>query len=233
MKDFYYILGTARDAAAPEIEAAYEKLARKFADEQDAFMDAHFREIAEAYDILRDAARRRKYDAALRRSQNKQLAAFKLKYLNIGVTLMFMTVTALFAGYVIRSISGHPAKKAIQKPAVPAVTPVAVTHVKKHHRTAAPFTKTAIPSASGVSPTSHPAPSSTRPALRPTPPDSVTLRANITGIVYLHQSPDYNSAVLVKIPDASKVRILQKGPVYDKVSYEGQEGYVIKSVIGQ
>ncbi|HEX3385166.1 MAG TPA: DnaJ domain-containing protein [Mucilaginibacter sp.] len=78
MKDFYYILGTRGNASADEIEAAYQKLARKFVDEDDAFMDAHFREISEAYDTLRDDRRRRKYDAALRRSQRRYLATFRL-----------------------------------------------------------------------------------------------------------------------------------------------------------
>jgi len=223
MKDFYYILGTARDASAPEIEAAYEKLARKFADEQDEFMDAHFREIAEAYDILRDNTRRRKYDAALRRSQQKQLAVFKLKYLNIGVTLMFMTVTALFAGYVIRTLNGHPAKKIASKPAVHPAAPVAVKHTKKHHKAVV------YPVPPALKPTASPA---MRPAPAATPAtDSATLHANITGIVYLHRSPDYNSSVLAKIPDAAKVRVLQKSDAYYKVSYEGREGYVIKSAI--
>jgi len=231
MKDFYYILGTARDASAPEIETAYEKLARKFADEQDEFMDAHFREIAEAYDILRDAARRRKYDAALRRSQKKQLAAFKLKYLNIGVTLMFLTVTALFAGYVIRTLNGHPAKKTVSKPAVQPATAVVITHAKKHHKalTSRSVTPLAVPTPVTTSVT----PPARRSAPTATPaPDSATLHANITGIVYLHQSPDYNSAVLAKMPDAAQVRVLQKGDTWYRVSYEGQEGYVIKSAIG-
>ena len=225
MKDFYYILGTARDASAPEIEAAYGKLARKFADEQDEFMDAHFREIAEAYDILRDAARRRKYDAALRRSQKKQLAAFKLKYLNIGVTIMFMTVTVLFTGYVIRSLNGRPAKKVVSKPVVQPAEHIAATHVKKHHKANAQFTQTVPRPAPAASPANRPAP--------PASLDSATLHANITGIVYLHQSPDYNSAILAKMSDAAKVRVLQKGDAWYKVSYNGHEGYVIRSVIGQ
>jgi uncharacterized protein YgiM (DUF1202 family) len=58
-----------------------------------------------------------------------------------------------------------------------------------------------------------------------------TLRANITGIVYLHQSPDYNSAVLAKIPDAAEVRVLQKGAAYYKVSFNGRSGYVIRSAV--
>jgi hypothetical protein len=227
MKDFYYILGAHRDAAAHEIEAAYEKLARKFADEQDEVMDAHYREIAEAYDILRDSARRRKYDAALRRSQKKQLEAFKLKYLNIGVTLMFLTVTVLFAGYVVRTISGHPPKKIVPKPAVQAAGPIKATHLKKHHRApvSVPATK---PANIREAPPALPAKS---PALPVAPADSVTLHANITGIVYLHQAADYNSVILARIPDATAVRVLQKGTVYYKVSYQGQTGYVLSSVI--
>src|SRR5579863_2982716 len=228
MKDFYYILGTARDASAPEIEAAYEKLARKFADEQDEFMDAHFREISEAYDTLRDTVRRHKYDAALLRSQKKQLAVFKLKYLNIGVTLMFMTVTALFAGYVIRTLNGRPAKKVVSKSVVQPAAHVAVAHVKRHHKTLAP-----PPAANRPAPPASPVLHSARPALRPALADSVILHANVTGIVYLHQLPDYNSAILVKISDATRVRVLQKGNTWYKISYNGQEGYVIRSVISQ
>src|ERR1700756_2645982 len=116
MKDFYYILGTTYDATPPEIDAAYQKLARKFrqADgEQDEFIDAHFREISEAYDTLRDAGRRSKYDLAFKKNQKKQLAVFKLKYLNIAVALTFLVVTALFTAYVIKTINGHAPKKTV------------------------------------------------------------------------------------------------------------------------
>jgi hypothetical protein len=226
MKDFYYILGTRRDAGAPEIEAAYQKLARKFADAQDDFMDAHFGEITEAYDILRDPNRRRKYDIALRRSQKKQLEAFKLKYLNIGVTLTFLTVTTLFALYVVRTLNAHPAKKIVTKPAIEPAAAVVVTHIKKKHH------KVAAHPASSVM-QSKPAKASPANLAAKFTPDSATVHANITGIVYLHRSPDYNSAVLTRMPDAAKVRVLQKGDAYYKVSYKGQEGYVIKSAMKQ
>src|SRR3569833_462936 len=234
MKDFYYILGTASDASATEIEAAYQKLARKSMDEQDASLDAHFREIAEAYDILRDDRRRRKYDNALRRSQRRYLAAFHLKYLNIAVTLTFLVVTALFAGYVVRSIYGHP-KKIVPKPAVQAVTAVVPpVHTKKHHKAiAAAKTNTAKNDAPGdkLTPvTQSPVPRAT-PVTQPDSLQTVILHANVTGIIYLHRSPDYASPLLVKIPDATPVRVLQKGDAWYKVSYNGQKGYVIKGVV--
>ncbi len=232
MKDFYYILGTSRNATPPEIDAAYQKLAAKFrqaGDEQDEFMDTHFREIAEAYDVLRDTRRRSKYDAAVRRNQARQLAVFKLKYLNIAITITFLVVTALFAGYVIKTLRGHPAKPTVQKQ--PVSRPVVLTHPKKHHRLPVPVTKKhlAIP---GITPKQQP------PAIPVNvPPASVdstyaaTVHANITGIVYLHQSPDYNSAVLAKIPDAAQVRVLQKRTAYYKVTFNDQTGYVLKSCV--
>jgi hypothetical protein len=235
MKDFYYILGTGRNATPPEIDAAYQKLVAKFRQaggEQDEFMDTHFREIAEAYDVLRDARRRSKYDAAVKKNQASQLAVFKLKYLNIAITITFLVITALFASYVIKTLRGHPAKATVQKQ--PAPPPVVLTHPKKHHRPAVfipkkPLTTTAI------------TPKKQPPAIPAVVPrasvDSTytaTVHANITGIVYLHQSPDYNSAVLTKIPDAAQVRVLQKGRAYYKVTFNDQTGYVLKScIVGQ
>ncbi|HVS92343.1 MAG TPA: DnaJ domain-containing protein [Mucilaginibacter sp.] len=236
MKDFYYILGTSANATAPEIEAAYQKLAHKFYDEQDEFMDAHFREIAEAYDTLRDSRRRKKYDAALRSSQKKQMAVFRLKYLNTAVTITFLAVTALFGFYVIRTIRGHDTKKAtpIVKPQVlKAASPV---HLKNHRKTtpvAQPVqndsvTKAIAPALSTSGVTDIP-----KQLGFATADSSYTaiLHANITGIVYLHQSADYNSPVMAKLPGGAEVRVLQTGQVYCKISYAGQEGYVFKTTV--
>jgi DnaJ-like protein/SH3 domain-containing protein len=238
MKDFYYILGTASNASAREIEAAYQKLARKFVDEHDDFIDAHFREIAEAYDVLRDTDRRKKYDAAFKKNQAKQLAAFKLKYLNIALTVTFFAVTALFAAYVIKTIRGHEAKKIVSKPVIQ--QPVAITtYPKKHHKPAPAVNPPAIADTAVHPETAKPvSKSTTTPLTNPINSTSdstytATLHANITGIVYLHQSPDYNSTVLAKIPDAVQVKVLEKGSSYCKISYNGQEGYVLKSSIGQ
>jgi len=233
MKDFYYILGTTNNATPPEIDAAYKKLARKFrpaGDERDEFMDAHFREISEAYDTLRDADRRRKYDMAFRKNQKRHLAVFKLKYLNIAVALTFLVVTALFADYVIKAIRGREPKKVVQKVAAPA-TPIAVTRAKRHHRAVIHPAKKLVtyPDTSRKQPVKPIAP-----VILGASVDSTyitTLHANITGIVYLHQAPDYNSAVLAKIPDAAEVRVLQKGTAYYKVRFNGQSGYVIKSAV--
>jgi curved DNA-binding protein len=64
-KDYYKILGVARDANQDEIKRAYRKLARKFhpdvSKEPDA--EARFKEVNEANEVLKDPEKRAQYDA--------------------------------------------------------------------------------------------------------------------------------------------------------------------------
>ncbi|NHA15394.1 DnaJ C-terminal domain-containing protein [Thioalkalivibrio sp. XN279] len=63
-KDYYAILGVKRDASADEIKRAYRKLARKYhpdvSKEPDA--EARFKEVGEAYEVLKDPEKRAAYD---------------------------------------------------------------------------------------------------------------------------------------------------------------------------
>jgi curved DNA-binding protein len=64
-KDYYQILGVARDADAGEIKKSFRKLAREFhpdvaKDKKRA--EEKFKEINEAYEVLSDPAKRKKYD---------------------------------------------------------------------------------------------------------------------------------------------------------------------------
>lgn len=64
-KDYYAILGVPRDASGDEIKKAFRRLAREThpdANPGDAQADARFREIAEAYEVLSDPDKRRRYD---------------------------------------------------------------------------------------------------------------------------------------------------------------------------
>lgn len=63
-KDYYETLGVARDASGDDIKRAYRKLARKFhpdvSKEKDC--EAHFKEVQEAYEVLKDADKRDAYN---------------------------------------------------------------------------------------------------------------------------------------------------------------------------
>src|ERR1700680_2016525 len=64
-KDYYKILGVARTASADDIKKAFRKLARKYhpdVNPGDKKSEAKFKEINEAYEVLSDAEKRRKYD---------------------------------------------------------------------------------------------------------------------------------------------------------------------------
>ena len=55
-KDYYKILGVARDASEDQIKKAYRKLALKYHPDKNRSPGAEekFKEIAEAYDVLSD-----------------------------------------------------------------------------------------------------------------------------------------------------------------------------------
>ncbi|MGO9078969.1 MAG: molecular chaperone DnaJ [Streptosporangiaceae bacterium] len=64
-KDYYKVLGVAKDASADDIKKSYRKLARKYhpdSNKGDASSEERFKEISEAYHVLSDAKRRKEYD---------------------------------------------------------------------------------------------------------------------------------------------------------------------------
>jgi curved DNA-binding protein len=63
-KDYYTTMGVARDAPQEEIRRAYRKLARKFHPDVSKEPDAEerFKELGEAYEVLKDPAKRAAYD---------------------------------------------------------------------------------------------------------------------------------------------------------------------------
>jgi curved DNA-binding protein len=73
-KDYYEIMGVARDASPDDIKRAYRRLARKYhpdvSKEKDA--EARFKEVGEAYEVLRDPEKRAAYDELGRRPQGEE-----------------------------------------------------------------------------------------------------------------------------------------------------------------
>lgn len=63
-KDYYKILGVERDASADAIKGAYRKLARKYHPDisKEKGAEESFKEVAEAYEVLKDPEKRAAYD---------------------------------------------------------------------------------------------------------------------------------------------------------------------------
>lgn len=70
-KDYYNILGVDESAAAEDIKKAYRKLARKYHPDvsKEADSEDKFKEVSEAYEVLKDPQKRAEYD------QLKQMGA--------------------------------------------------------------------------------------------------------------------------------------------------------------
>lgn len=77
-KDYYQILGVQPDADSTVIKTAYRKLARKYHPDMnaDAGAEDKFKEVAEAYEVLKDAGRRAEYDE-LRQYRDRSSGGFE------------------------------------------------------------------------------------------------------------------------------------------------------------
>lgn len=245
MKDLYYILGTDRDCTASDLNAAYQKLARKLQPDErepDHFLEDHFKEITEAYQILSDPDQRRKYDTAFKKNYQRRLYFFKIKYLNVAATLALLLFTGLFGWYVIKLLGGKSNQRTVNVVTPTKQTPSAplpIIHHRKKHRTKVAAPVVNQPAAPAKDTVIHhnikPAPVIANKPVKviqdtvqsqSSSTYSTYLQANATGVIYLHELPNYTSAVINKIPDHSKVTVLGKGRQFYKVEYDDQTGYV-------
>ena len=61
-RDYYEILGISKNASADEIKKAYRKAAVKFHPDKEGGDEAKFKEVTEAYEVLKDSQKRQRYD---------------------------------------------------------------------------------------------------------------------------------------------------------------------------
>src|SRR5271168_759062 len=73
-KDYYDTLGVKRNADAEEVKRAYRKLARKYHPDvsKERNAEAKFKDVQEAYEVLRDSDKRAAYDQLGRDFRNGQ-----------------------------------------------------------------------------------------------------------------------------------------------------------------
>jgi molecular chaperone DnaJ len=61
-RDYYEILGVSKDASADEIKKAFRRLAVKYHPDKEGGDETKFKEINEAYEVLKDSSKRQRYD---------------------------------------------------------------------------------------------------------------------------------------------------------------------------
>jgi len=63
-KDYYNVMGVSRDASAKDIKLAYRRLARKYHPDisKEPQAEEKFKEVGEAYEVLKDPEKRKVYD---------------------------------------------------------------------------------------------------------------------------------------------------------------------------
>lgn len=61
-RDYYEVLGVSKDASADEIKKAFRRLAVQYHPDKEGGDETKFKEINEAYEVLKDSAKRQRYD---------------------------------------------------------------------------------------------------------------------------------------------------------------------------
>ena len=112
-RDYYEILGVAREASEDEIKRAFRRLARELHPDVSDAPDAadRFRELAEAYDVLSNTRMRELYD-------RHGLAGLRRGGYSPG-DFDFGDLSDVFSAFFGESLFGRPSGPARRRPAAP------------------------------------------------------------------------------------------------------------------
>ncbi len=61
-RDYYEVLGISKNASEDEVKKAFRKLAVKYHPDKEGGSEEKFKEINEAYEVLKDKQKRQRYD---------------------------------------------------------------------------------------------------------------------------------------------------------------------------
>ena len=103
-KDYYSILGVERDASADVIKKSYRKLAQKYHPDvtKDPGGEEKFKEIAEAYETLRDAEKRAAYDQLGKQRPGQDFTpppGWETRFGDASMSFEDIDLSDLFAGF--------------------------------------------------------------------------------------------------------------------------------------
>ncbi len=112
-RDYYEVLGVPRDADAKAIKSAYRRLAVQYHPDKnpdDAAAETRFKEAAEAYAVLSDAAKRARYDRFGHRGLQGQPAGFDPETFS-----EFADILGEFFGFGFGDLFGGGRRRAAQR----------------------------------------------------------------------------------------------------------------------
>ncbi|MBP6918249.1 MAG: DnaJ domain-containing protein [Legionellaceae bacterium] len=77
-KDYYAVMGLQLDASAQDVKTAYRRLARKYHPDLNKEVDAEkkFKDLGEAYEVLKDPEKRKIYDQMRTQTQHQQESGY-------------------------------------------------------------------------------------------------------------------------------------------------------------
>lgn len=106
-KDYYKIMGVSPDASDKDIKTAYRKLARKYHPDisKEANAEEQFKEMGEAYEVLRDPAKRAEYDQYLKNREFNQNPRHSSRHTGAGQQHQYQG--AQFDSDFFESLFGH------------------------------------------------------------------------------------------------------------------------------